>query len=159
MLGRLDGRRSCSSRFCPAAGCYSHPLSPSRSLRRRRAQFKCPIRTIPTENDGSPISLRPTPPAFVPEPILTDAPHIEQMIKDGKLRISLQDAVDLALQNNLSIVIQRYQPWIMEANVLRTLSGSAPISGQVGPLGTIPALTFDPLVTGTFSLDNKDSGE
>jgi outer membrane protein TolC len=90
----------------------------------------------------------------VPEPILTNAPRIEQMVKDGKLNISLQDAVDLALQNNLAIVIERYTPWIAEASILHTLSGGAPTSGPVGALGTIPAQNFDPLVTGTFSLDH-----
>src|ERR1700683_790251 len=58
----------------------------------------------------------------VPQPILTNAPRIEEMVKDGKLSISLQDAVDLALQNNLAIVISRYTPWIAEANILDTLS-------------------------------------
>ncbi len=48
--------------------------------------------------------IAPYTPTFVPEPILTNAPRIEQMVQDGKLRISLQDAVDLALQNNLAIV-------------------------------------------------------
>ena len=93
----------------------------------------------------------------VPEPVLTNAPRIEQMIQDGKLRISLQDAVDLALQNNLAIVIERYVPWIAEANILRTLSGAAPLAttGTIGALGTIPAQNFDPLLTGTFSLDQK----
>ena len=93
--------------------------------------------------------------ATVPEPILTNAPRIEQMVKDGKLSISLQDAVDLALQNNLAIVISRYTPWLAEASILHTLSGGAPTSGPVGALGTIPALSFDPLVTSTFSLDQK----
>ena len=68
----------------------------------------------------------PYTPTYVPEPILTNAPRIEQMIQDGKLRISLQDAIDLALQNNLDIAIQRYAPWLAEANILRTLSGGAP---------------------------------
>ena len=61
----------------------------------------------------------------VPEPILTNAPRIEQMVQNGQLRISLQDAVDLALQNNLAIVIERYTPWIAEASILHTLSGGA----------------------------------
>src|SRR5271169_4037430 len=93
--------------------------------------------------------------AFVPEPILTNAPRIEQMVQDGKLRISLQDAVDLALQNNLAIVISRYTPWLAEASILHTLSGGTPTSGPVGALGTIPALSFDPQVTSAFSLDQK----
>ena len=92
---------------------------------------------------------------LVPEPVLTNAPTIEQMVKDGKLRISLQDAVDLALQNNLAIVIERYTPWIAEANVLRTLSGAPFISGTVQALGTIPAMSFDPAVSSVFSLDAK----
>ena len=91
----------------------------------------------------------------VPEPILTNAPRIEQTVQNGKLSISLQDAVDLALQNNLGISVERYVPWIAEANVLRTLSGAPPISGSVNALGTIPALSFDPIVTSTFSLDQK----
>ncbi len=91
----------------------------------------------------------------VPEPVLMNAPRIEQMVQNGKLSISLQEAVDLALQNNLAIVIERYVPWIAEANVLRTLSGAAPNSGAVTTLGTIPALNFDPQVTSTFSMDQR----
>src|SRR5579864_7395213 len=93
--------------------------------------------------------------ASVPEPVLTNAPRLEQMVKDGKLSVSLQDAVDLALQNNLAIVIERYIPWLAEASILHTLSGGAPTSGPVGALGTIPALNFDPQVTSTFSLDHR----
>jgi outer membrane protein TolC len=92
---------------------------------------------------------------LVPEPVLTNAPRIEQMVQDGKLTISLQDAVDLALQNNLAIVIERYVPWIAEANVLRTLSGAPPVSGTVNALGTIPIVSFDPIISSTFSLDNR----
>jgi outer membrane protein len=93
--------------------------------------------------------------AAVPEPVLTNAPRIEQMVKDGKLSISLQDAVDLALQNNLAIVIERYIPWIAEASILHAMSGGAPTSGPVGALGTIPAMSFDPQVTSVFSLDQR----
>jgi len=92
---------------------------------------------------------------MVPEPILTNAPRIEQMVTGGKLSLSLQDAVDLALQNNLSIVIERYVPWIAEASILHTLSGGAPTSGPVSALGTIPALSFDPQLTSLFSMDQK----
>ena len=84
-----------------------------------------------------------------------NAPRIEQMVKDGKLSISLQDAVDLALQNNLAIVIERYTPWLAEASILHALSGGAPTSGPVSALGTIPALSFDPQVTSTFSMDQR----
>src|ERR1019366_3666953 len=119
-------------------------------------QPQAPARTIQVSNQNYtygkrwfPNIIAPYTPTFVPEPILTNAPRIEQMIQDGKLRISLQDAVDLALQNNLDITIQRYAPWIAEANILRTLSGGAPLTSTIAALGTIPAQNFDPQVTGT----------
>jgi outer membrane protein TolC len=99
--------------------------------------------------------LGPYTPTVMPSPILTNAPQIEQLVKDGKLQISLQDAVDLALQNNLAIVIERYTPWVAEANVLRTLSGAQPLGGTVQALGTIPPMSFDPQVASTLSLDTR----
>jgi outer membrane protein len=126
------------------------------------AQPQPQSRAIPVTNQDYtygkrwfPNIIAPYTPAEVPEPVLTNGPRIEQMVKDGKLSISLQDAVDLALQNNLAIEIERYTPWIAEASILHTLSGGAPLSGSVGALGTIPALSFDPQITSAFSLDQR----
>ena len=126
------------------------------------AQPQPASRTIQVNNQDYSIGKRwfpnitePYTQASIPQPILTNAPRIEQMVKDGKLSISLQDAVDLALQNNLSIVIERYVPWIAEANILRTLSGGSPLSGSVNALAASPTLSFDPQVTSLFSLDQK----
>lgn len=96
----------------------------------------------------------PYKPVTVPEPILMNAPRIEQMIQEGKLRISLQDAIDLALQNNLDIAIQRYAPWLAEANILRTMGGGA-TRGALGALGNVPGENFDPLFTSTLSMDQR----
>src|SRR6267143_1284342 len=124
-------------------------------------ESQTPVRTIQisTENytNGKrwfPNIIAPYKPTIVPEPVLTNAPRIEQMIQDGKLRISLQDAIDLALQNNLDIAIQRYTPWLAEANILRTMGGGAS-RGTLNALGNIPAQNFDPLVTSTFSMDQR----
>src|ERR1700687_3884206 len=124
-----------------------------------QSQSQAPVRTIQVSNQNYtygkwwfPNIIAPYTPTFVPEPVLTNAPRIEQMIQDGKLSISLQDAIDLALQNNLDIAIQRYAPWIAEANILRTLSGGAPTLSTIAPLGTIPAQNFDPLFTSAFAL-------
>src|SRR5216683_1094171 len=124
------------------------PQPPSRAIQESNQNYTYGKRWFPN-------ILAPYTPTAVPEPILTNAPRIEQMVKDGKLTISLQDAVDLALQNNLAIVIERYVPWVAEANILRTLSGGAPSPGTVNALGSIPALNFDPQVTSTFSMDQK----
>jgi outer membrane protein len=126
------------------------------------AQPQPQSRAIPVSNQDYtygkrwfPHILEPYTPTLMPAPILTNAPQIEQLVKDGKLQISLQDAVDLALQNNLAIEIQRYTPWIAESNVLRTLSGAPFLGGTVQALGTIPQLSFDPQLTSLFSMDQR----
>jgi outer membrane protein TolC len=125
------------------------------------AASQTPARTIQLSNENYtsgkrwfPNIIAPYKPTTVPEPILTNAPRIEQMIQDGKLRISLQDAIDLALQNNLDIAIQRYAPWLAEANILRTMGGGAS-RGTLSALGNIPAQSFDPQFTTTLSLDQR----
>ncbi len=44
--------------------------------------------------------LRPYQQTQVDEPQFTNSPRIDALIKDGKLMLSLQDAVELALENN-----------------------------------------------------------
>src|SRR5438105_4505521 len=41
----------------------------------------------------------------VTQPVLTNSPRIDQLIRDGKLYLSLKDAIDLALENNLDLAI------------------------------------------------------
>jgi outer membrane protein len=120
-----------------------------------------PVRTIQVSNQNYtygkrwfPNIIAPYTPTTVPEPVLVNAPRIEQMIQDGNLRITLQDAIDLALQNNLDIAIQRYTPWLAEANILRTLGGGFS-RGSLVSLGSIPAQNFDPLLTSTMSIDSR----
>src|SRR5713101_6165234 len=126
-----------------------------------QSQSQTPVRTIQVSNENYtngklwfPDIIAPYTPTKVPQPVLTNAPRIEQMIQDGKLRISLQDAIDLALQNNLDIAIQRYAPWLAEANILRTLGGGAS-RGALTALGNVPAQNFDPLFTSTLGMDDR----
>jgi len=62
----------------------------------------------------------PTP---VPEPQLTNSPRLNQLIREGKLYLSLKDAIQLALENNLDIAIARYNLPIADMDVLRTQAG------------------------------------
>jgi outer membrane protein len=95
--------------------------------------------------------LSPYAPITVPEPVLTNSPRIDQLIHDGKLMLSLSDAISLALENNLDISIQRFVPWILETDILRTKAGGAARgiggTGTASTLGAIPAATFDPILT------------
>jgi outer membrane protein TolC len=47
-----------------------------------------------------------------------------QALSDGKLRLSLSDAIALALENNLDLAIARYNLQIADTDILRTKSGA-----------------------------------
>jgi len=59
----------------------------------------------------------------VAEPQLTNSPRLGQLIVDGKLHLSLKDAVRLALENNLDLAIARYNLPIADMDILRTQAG------------------------------------
>jgi hypothetical protein len=62
---------------------------------------------------------------------------VDDLIHDGRLELSLADALSLALENNLDIAVQRYLHPVTEAHVLRMLSGQAArgITGALLPSG------------------------
>ena len=62
-------------------------------------------------------------PSYVPEPKLTNSPLLTQLIRDGKLSLSLRDAIRLALENNLDLAIARYNLPIADTDLLRTKAG------------------------------------
>jgi outer membrane protein TolC len=59
----------------------------------------------------------------VPEPNLSNSPRIEQLVRDGKLYLSLRDAIELALEDNLDLAIARYNLPIANTDILRTQAG------------------------------------
>lgn len=59
----------------------------------------------------------------VPEPRLTNSSLLGLLIRDGKLYLSLRDAIQLALENNLDLAIARYNLPIANMDVLRTKAG------------------------------------
>jgi len=71
----------------------------------------------------------------VPRQVLENTPRIEILIHDGKLELSLADALALALENNLDIAVQRYIPEYSQTDLLRSQAGQSP-RGFAG--GTTP---------------------
>lgn len=103
--------------------------------------------------------IAPYKPISIPDPGLTNSPRIDQLIHEGKLELSLQDAIDLALENNIDIVVARYNIWYADTDLLRT-AGGGPGRGTAGAAfpfsqASIPGLSFDPQVTGTYSIDSR----
>jgi outer membrane protein TolC len=62
-------------------------------------------------------------PGSAPEPQLANSPDLNQLIRDGKLYLSLSNAIRLALENNLDLAIARYNLPIAEMDILRTKAG------------------------------------
>jgi len=95
----------------------------------------------------------PYAPRSMPEPMLTNSTRLDQLIQDGKLMLSLDDAISLALENNLNIFVQRFVPWIAETQMLKALAGGVPQSNatQQVVLGTSPSVSFDPIVSVGYS--------
>lgn len=62
-------------------------------------------------------------PVTVAEPDLVNSPRLDDLIRDGKLYLSLQDAIDLALEDNLDLAIARYTMPMAEMDLLRAKAG------------------------------------
>ncbi|HEY6250666.1 MAG TPA: TolC family protein [Candidatus Angelobacter sp.] len=60
----------------------------------------------------------------VPEAAFGNAPKLEEMIHDGKIMLSLNDAIALGLADNLDLAIARYNLPIADTNILKTRAGS-----------------------------------
>jgi len=94
-----------------------------------------------------PNPLAPYQPRTVPPPNFSNSRRINDLIHEGKLYLSMDDAVALALENNLDIAIQRYNLSIADTDILRSKAGSNILGinsgvvqntpgGGVGPIGT-----------------------
>ncbi len=68
--------------------------------------------------------LAPYSPRHVQTPSYANSPRIDAVFKDGTMYLSLQDAVALAIENNLDVAIQRYNIPIADTDILRTKAGS-----------------------------------
>ena len=97
------------------------------------------VQRVPELDYAKPASHFPNPiapytPRHLAPPNLANTARIDQLMHDGKLYLSLNDAIALALENNLDIAIQRYNLNIADTDVLRAKAG-ATILGT--PIGTV----------------------
>src|SRR6195256_5291832 len=174
----------------PSAQVQTQQAMPSKSQPFDVREYSKPRGALPNP-------LAPYTPRHVAPPNLANTPRIDQFLHDGKLYISMNDAVALALENNLDIAIARYNLNIADTDIWRAKAGASILgvnsgvvqntpgggvgglgtqvgSGQggtsvaaggagtgtgglvVSTLGSGPLITsFDPILTGTFSIDHN----
>jgi len=103
--------------------------------------------------------LNPYRPIDIEAPALINSPRIDQLIHDGKLTLTLQDAIELALENSLDIAVQRYYPWTADTDMLKTAAGGfgrgTPGTALGSSTASLPSLSYDPLVTSTLLIDSR----
>jgi outer membrane protein len=82
--------------------------------------------------------LQPYMPQELAQPNFSNSPRIDSLIRDGKIYLSINDAIALALENNLDLDIARYNLNIAEADVLRAKSGSSILGVNTGIVQNTP---------------------
>lgn len=83
---------------------------------------------------GNPINIyRPT---TIPKASFTNSVRLADLMKDGKIYLSLSDAIALAIENNYDIAIARYNLDIADTDILRSRSGAQTLLGAPSGLVT-----------------------
>jgi outer membrane protein len=100
-------------------------------------------RPLPIQNFSQPVSHFPNPVGpytarHLAAPNLANTARIDQFMREGKLYLSLNDAIALALENNLDIAIARYNLNIADTDVLRAKAGASILGTPIGVVQNTP---------------------
>ena len=111
----------------PAVATKSTAAAPA-SLAQQMKQDQPPLFAppqpfhVPMPHSRNP--LAPYVPSTVPELDMSNSPRLQNLIRDGKIYISLHDAIAVAIENNLDLAYFRYNFPIAQTDILRTKAGS-----------------------------------
>jgi outer membrane protein len=82
--------------------------------------------------------IAPYKPGYVPPPNLNNTDRIQLLMHDGKIMLSMNDAVALALENNLDLVLARYNLNIADTDILRADAGANILGVNTGIVQNTP---------------------
>jgi len=129
----------------PAAWAQDAPQVPSAPSAQMPAQQAVPSKSQPFDvkeyskpRSAFPNLLAPYTARHVAPPNVANTPRIDQLLHDGKLYISMNDAVALALENNLDIAIARYNLNIADTDIWRAKAGSSILGVNSGVVQNTP---------------------
>ena len=71
-------------------------------------------------------------PTTIPKASFANSVRLSDLVKDGKIYLSLSDAIALALENNYDLAIARYDLDIADTDILRTRTGATPLGAPSG---------------------------
>jgi outer membrane protein TolC len=108
----------------PASQTTAPPAIGQQFQQAQQQNFAPPVPFyVPMPHSHNP--LAPYRPSKAPELNLSNSPRLANLIRDGKIYISLHDAISVAIENNLDLAYFRYNFPIAQADLLRTKSGAS----------------------------------
>jgi outer membrane protein len=116
------------------------PSAPSAQMQKAASSTSQPfdVREYSQPRSQFPNLIAPYKRREVAPPNLANTSRIDQLMRDGKLYISMNDAVALALENNLDIAIARYNLNIADTDIWRAKAGSSILGVNSGVVQNTP---------------------
>ncbi|MGB8031989.1 MAG: TolC family protein [Terracidiphilus sp.] len=106
-------------------GAAAPPPTLAQQMQQTQQQAIVPQRPFHVDLPHSHNPFAPYRPSDAPPLDLTNSPRLENLIRDGKLYISLHDAIALAIENNLDLAYFRYNFPIAQTDYARTKAGGS----------------------------------
>ncbi len=91
---------------------------------------------------------------FIPEPKMSNSELLHSLIINGRLKLSLSDAIALALQNNLQIDVARYSLAYAQTDILRTKAGGTTRGINPALFGSVTAFGVTSTATAAAGTGN-----
>jgi outer membrane protein TolC len=121
------------------------------------AQLMAQQQPFETTRPQVPIPIRSYMAQQVPPVRLANSSRLRDLIRAGKLYLSVEDALALAIENNLNLEIDRYGPALAQSALERAKAGG-PIRGVPSGVSQISALDSGVGVNGTVAAAGLSSG-
>ena len=112
------GAKHASKEASPLPGAPAPIMTQPLDLRPTNRDFSKPAHPLL----GNPIG--PYIPTSIPKANFVNSVRLDNLVKDGKIYLSLSDAIALAIENNYDIAIARYNLDIADTDILRTKAGA-----------------------------------
>ncbi|MGA2049107.1 MAG: TolC family protein [Terracidiphilus sp.] len=107
----------------PAASGTVAPPTLAQQMQQSQQQAPVPPRPFHVDMPHSHNPLFPYTPSTAPELDLSNSPRLQNLIREGKIYLSLRDAIAIAIENNLDLAYFRYNFPIAQTDILRTKAG------------------------------------
>ena len=135
---QTSGDKAASALPAAPAPLQTQPLN----LRQSERDYTKPAGRIL----GNPLKMYS--PTSIPKASFVNQVRPTELVKDGKVYLSLSDAIALAIENNYDIAIARYNLDIADTDILRTKTGALPFGVPTNLVTNTLGGTVSTLATG-----------